>query len=55
MVGQTHPNLLRDEGEAYRLSPERLAKNLGVEKHVVFFNRFLELEELRRFIGAADI
>src|ERR1043165_8607177 len=55
VLGQTHPNLLRDEGEAYRLSLERLAKDLGVEKHVVFFNRFVELEELMRFIGAADI
>ena len=55
VLGQTHPNRLRDEGEAYRLSLERLAKDLGVQKHVVFFNRFVELEELMRFIGAADI
>src|ERR1700761_260926 len=55
VLGQTHPNLLRDEGEAYRLSLERLAKDLGVQQHVVFFNRFVELEELMRFIGAADI
>ena len=55
VVGQTHPNLLRDEGESYRLSLERMAKDLGVQKHVVFFNRFVELEELKRFIGAADI
>ncbi len=55
VLGQTHPNLLRNEGEAYRLSLERLAKDLAVQKHVVFFNRFVELEELMRFIGAADI
>ena len=55
VLGQTHPNLLRNEGEAYRLSLERLAKDLGVQKNVVFFNRFVELEELMRFIGAADI
>ena len=55
VLGQTHPNLLRNEGEAYRLSLERLAKDLGVQKHVVFFNRFVELEELMRFIGSADI
>jgi glycosyltransferase involved in cell wall biosynthesis len=55
VLGQTHPKLLRDEGEAYRLSLERMAKDLGVQKHVVFFNRFVELEELMRFIGAADI
>ena len=55
VLGQTHPNLLRDEGEAYRLGLERLATDLGVQKNVVFFNRFVELEELMRFIGAADI
>jgi glycosyltransferase involved in cell wall biosynthesis len=46
---------LHEEGEAYRLSLERLAKDLGVQRHVVFFNRFVELDELMRFIGAADI
>jgi len=55
ILGQTHPNLLREQGDAYRLSLERLAKDLAVEKHVVFFNRFVELEELKVFIGAADI
>jgi glycosyltransferase involved in cell wall biosynthesis len=55
VLGQTHPNLIREEGEAYRLSLKRLAKDLDVEKHVVFFDRFVELEELMRFIGAADI
>ena len=55
VLGQTHPNLLRNEGDTYRLSLERLAKELGVQKHVVFFNRFVELDELMRFIGAADI
>ncbi len=55
VLGQTHPNLLRAEGEAHRLGLERLAKDLNVQKHVVFFNRFVELEELTRFIGATDI
>ncbi|HVW22792.1 MAG TPA: glycosyltransferase family 4 protein [Opitutaceae bacterium] len=55
VLGQTHPNLLRNEGEAYRLGLKRLAKELGVQKHVVFFNRFVEIDELMRFIGAADI
>ncbi len=55
VLGQTHPNVLHQEGEAYRLSLERLAKDLHVDKHVVFFDRFVELEELMRFIGAADV
>ncbi|MBE0545120.1 MAG: hypothetical protein IH623_27590 [Verrucomicrobia bacterium] len=47
--------MLRNESEADRLSLERLAKDLGVQEHVVFFNRFVALEKLMQFIGAADI
>lgn len=55
VLGATHPNLVREQGETYRLGLERLAKKNGVEGHVIFFNRFVELEELTEFIGAADI
>ncbi len=55
VLGATHPNLVREQGEAYRFSLERLAADLGVKKHVVFYNRFVELEELKEFLGAADI
>lgn len=55
VLGATHPNLLASEGEKYRTKLETLAKELGVTKHVIFHNRFVELEELKAFIGAADI
>lgn len=55
VLGATHPTLLRQEGEAYRLSLERLAKKNKIEKSVIFYNRFLEIEELKKFIGAADL
>lgn len=55
VLGATHPNLVRDNGESYRLSLERLAQDLGVKKQVVFYNRFVELADLIEFIGAADI
>ena len=55
VLGATHPNLLREQGESYRLGLERLARDLGVEKNVSFYNRFLELDELTEFIGAADL
>jgi glycosyltransferase involved in cell wall biosynthesis len=55
VLGATHPNLVRAEGERYRLSLERLAEKLGVSTHIAFYNRFVELEELKQFIGAADI
>jgi glycosyltransferase involved in cell wall biosynthesis len=55
VLGATHPNLVRAEGESYRLSLERLAEKLGMRQHVAFYNRFVEHEELEQFIGAADI
>ena len=55
VLGATHPNELREQGEAYRLSLERLAKKRGVQKNVIFYNRFVSLEELKEFIGAADL
>jgi glycosyltransferase involved in cell wall biosynthesis len=55
IVGATHPGVLRHEGERYRLSLQRLARDLGVESHVIFYNRFVSLEELIQFISAADI
>ncbi|MEY2409340.1 MAG: hypothetical protein QOF48_2010 [Verrucomicrobiota bacterium] len=55
VLGATHPNLAREHGEAYRLSLERLAKKNKVQKHVIFYNRFVELDELKEFIGAADL
>src|SRR6202142_3034065 len=55
VLGATHPNELREQGEAYRLGLERLAKKNKVAKNVIFYNRFVTLEELTEFIGAADI
>ncbi|MBP6672927.1 MAG: glycosyltransferase family 4 protein, partial [Bacteroidetes bacterium] len=55
IVGATHPHVLQHEGETYRLSLQWLAQQKGVESHVIFYNRFVSLEELVEFIGAADI
>ena len=55
VLGATHPNLVREEGESYRLQLERMARRLGVEKNVLFVNRYVSNEELIEYIGAADI
>ena len=55
VLGATHPHLLAREGETYRLSLERLADDLGVKDHVIFYNRFVSLDDLKEFIGACDI
>src|SRR5438270_6671533 len=55
ILGATHPNELREHGEAYRVSLEMLAKKNKIEKNVIFYNEFVELENLKEFIGAADL
>ena len=55
LLGATHPHLIRDHGESYRLSLQRLAKSRGVQSNVIFHNRFVTLEELIEFIGCADL
>jgi hypothetical protein len=55
VLGATHPNLVRSQGEAYRMSLERLARDLNIKRNVIFYNRFVELRELTEFLGAADL
>jgi glycosyltransferase involved in cell wall biosynthesis len=55
VLGATHPNELREHGEAYRLSLEILAKKNKIEKNIIFYNQFVDLENLKEFIGAADL
>jgi len=55
VLGATHPHVVQNEGETYRLSLHWLAETKGVAGQVIFYNRFVSLEELVEFIGAADI
>jgi glycosyltransferase involved in cell wall biosynthesis len=55
VLGATHPHLAAREGESYRLGLERLAEDRGVKEHVIFYNRFVSLDELKEFIGSTDI
>ena len=55
VVGATHPHLKAEQGEDYRIGLHLRAKKLGVADHIVFHDRFMADEDLREFIGAADI
>ncbi|MEX2580863.1 MAG: glycosyltransferase family 4 protein [Verrucomicrobiales bacterium] len=55
VLGATHPQLLANEGERYRLSLKRLAEDRGVNQHVIFHNRFVSAKDLKEFIAATDI
>ena len=55
VVGATHPHLLGGGGDPYRDGLLRLADAVGVARHVVFHDRYVDLAELLGFLGAADI
>ncbi len=55
VLGATHPHIRRHEGERYREALIQLAGELGVAEHVSFHDRFVALEELVEYIGAADL
>jgi glycosyltransferase involved in cell wall biosynthesis len=55
VLGATHPHVLKRDGNAYRNSLERRIEKMGLSEHVIFHNRFVTLEELCAYIGAADI
>ena len=55
VLGVTHPNVKKYEGEEYRQNLERLVKKLGIDNNVFFVNRFVDIKELCEFIGATDI
>ena len=55
ILGATHPNLVRHEGEAYRETLTARVRELGIEDHVVFFDQFVEQATLLDFISACDV
>jgi glycosyltransferase involved in cell wall biosynthesis len=55
IAGQTHPEVAKLHGEEYRISLERLARDLELGDHVVFDDRFLNIEELSSMLAATTI
>jgi glycosyltransferase involved in cell wall biosynthesis len=55
VIGETHPHTRQREGESYRNRLAELARELGVQRHVRFNNRFLTNSELIRYLAATDV
>jgi glycosyltransferase involved in cell wall biosynthesis len=55
VLGATHPNLVRQEGEAYRESLMARARELGVQDNVVFLDQFVDQPTLLDFISLCDV
>jgi glycosyltransferase involved in cell wall biosynthesis len=55
VVGATHPDLIRSEGERYRQGLIDSVARLGLEDHVRFVDRFVGRVELSQWLEAADV
>jgi glycosyltransferase involved in cell wall biosynthesis/CBS domain-containing protein len=55
IIGETHPEVRKREGETYRQLLLNLVDSLGLEKNVRFVNRFLTESELIRYLQATDV
>lgn len=55
VLGKTHPEIKKVEGERYRHFLEKRVKQLGLEENVQFVNKFLDLDELLDYLSITDI
>lgn len=55
VIGETHPEVRKHEGEEYREDLLNRVESLGLEGNVWFVNRFLEKDELIRYLQATDV
>jgi len=55
IIGQTHPVVRKKEGENYRNFLEQKVKDLGISHNVKFYNKYLSLGEIIKFLSASDV
>jgi glycosyltransferase involved in cell wall biosynthesis len=55
IMGETHPQVRKQEGESYRQELLSLARELGVSRQVRFLNQYLTQTHLIRYLQATDI
>jgi glycosyltransferase involved in cell wall biosynthesis len=55
IVGKTHPELVRHEGEAYRTQLTALVHACGLDKHVTFVDEYLSQRDIVDYLLASDV
>jgi len=55
VIGKTHPEVVKNDAEVYREILEQKVADLGLQKHVKFINKYLELPELLEYLQLTDI
>ena len=55
VIGKTHPEVVKNDGEVYRQMLVKKVKDLGLKDHVKFINKYLALNELLDYLQLTDI
>src|SRR5207248_6191402 len=55
IVGKTHPELVRRDGEAYRNQLWQLVKAHGIQQHVEFVDEYLTQAQIVDYLLASDV
>jgi len=55
VIGKTHPEVIKTEGEQYRNKLESIVVKLNLTNHVKFINSYLALPELLEYLQLTDI
>ena len=55
VVGQTHPNIIRETDDAYRHSLIKLVNRIGMDSHVIFHNHFISNEILMHYLQTCKL
>jgi glycosyltransferase involved in cell wall biosynthesis len=55
ILGQTHPCVKKESGEAYREKLAEMVDRLGIREHVWFVDKYLSKDEIIHFLQLSDI
>ncbi len=55
IIGKTHPEVVKRDGEAYREYLHAKVKTLKLEQNVIFINKYLDLDILLEYLQRTDL
>jgi len=55
IIGKTHPEVIKNEGEKYRNLLHEKVKELKIENNVLFINKYLALDVLLEYLQRTDL
>lgn len=55
IIGKTHPEVIKNEGEKYRNKLTSITEKLHLENNVIFIDEYLELKQLLEYLTLSEI